>query len=120
MRRTGWALLLVGMTIAVAASLVPVGDASAGLNQIDVSCGPALGAVMRWTGPGSDHAPDPTIRTGSDTGYSAPAWCQLQGWIWLWPAVPLALTLASCGAVLLVVGAFRRSKTLGVQPGLTV
>lgn len=110
-------MVIAGVLVAVVVLLLPINGNDVGSNRVDVSCGPALGAAMRWTGPGADPSDDATIRTGYDVGVTSSAWCEREAFSRLFPALPLTLVLVVTGAVLVAVTAWRRRQRPPPVPG---
>ena len=92
MRRISYALLVVGVVVAVSALMVPVSGNPAG-STTKVSCGTAVRAAF-----GTVDGGDRVIMTGSDTAVTKSAWCEGEA------GDVLRRTLAA-SAVLLVLGA---------------
>jgi hypothetical protein len=111
MTRLGASLLVLGIIVWASASLVPIRGNDLGVADESVTCGPALGAAMRWTGPGADEATSgEVIRTGSDTGITKAAWCEGEAGRWMRPSYLAAAMFALVGPTVLAVRVLSRGR----------
>jgi hypothetical protein len=108
-KSAGSVLVVAALAIAAGASLIPIGGTDIGPSAVDLSCGPALGAVTGWTGPSAAEADD-TIMLGDDYGMSKRVWCEVEAGRWVRPfyGVAAALGLLALGCLLAVLVPGRR------------
>lgn len=78
MRKLVLVLATIGVLVLVVGSVVPVRGSNIHGSGVNLNCGPALAAMMHWTGPSSPHAGPDIIWADSDIGVSGWAWCELE------------------------------------------
>jgi hypothetical protein len=100
-------LIVVALAVAAGGSLIPIRGTDIGPSGVDLSCGPALGAVTGWTGPKAGEADD-TIMVGVDYGTTKAVWCESEAARWVWPlygaAAALGLLALACFLVVRLPG----------------
>lgn len=100
-------LIVAALALAAGGSLIPIRGSDIGPSAVDLSCGPALGAVTGWTGPKAAAADD-TIMLGDDYGTTKAVWCASEAGRWVRPsygvAAAVGLLALACFLVVLLPG----------------